>query len=191
MSLTKLTENLNNVGSLPDAPTLQPDELKAIFDLAGNTIKEYINTVLTIEIEKMITETVNSAKVIVENVLTSTSTTNALSSGQGKALKDLVDIMKSKLDGIEEGATKNVNLATTSINGLMSSADKNKLNDIATGATKNIVEDILTSSSPINALSAGQGKILKELIDSKQNKILTGSSTPNGGSSGDIYVQTF
>ena len=55
MSLTKLTENLNNVSSLPDKPSLQADELKAEFDKAGNSIKEYINSTLTEELDKDIT----------------------------------------------------------------------------------------------------------------------------------------
>jgi len=52
--------------------------------------------------------------------------------------------------------------ATTSVNGLMSSSDKTKLNGIATGATKNTVENILTSTNTANALSAAQGKILND-----------------------------
>lgn len=54
MSLTKLTTNLNNISSLPDKPTLQSDELKQEFDKAGNSIKEYINEILTEEIDKII-----------------------------------------------------------------------------------------------------------------------------------------
>ena len=60
MSLTKLTENLNNVSSLPDKPSLQAEELKALFDMAGNTIKLYLNEVLTQEIDTIITEITNS-----------------------------------------------------------------------------------------------------------------------------------
>lgn len=40
-----------------------------------------------------------------------------------------------------------------------------KLNGIATGATKNTVENVLTSTSTTNALSAAQGKALKDLLD--------------------------
>ena len=40
-----------------------------------------------------------------------------------------------------------------------------KLNGIATGANKTTVENVLTSSSSSNALSAAQGKELKRLID--------------------------
>ena len=121
MSLPKLTENLNKVSSLPEKPTLQSDELQAVFDKAGNVIKEYINDTLTGAIEQLITSTVQANKTTVENVLTSTATTNALSSAQGKVLKGLVDGLDS----------------------------------------------------------------------SKQKLISVGSSIPEGGSNGDIYIQYF
>lgn len=161
MALTKLTENLNNVQSLANKPPLEAEELKAEFDKAGNSIKTYINEILTEEIEALINRTVESAKIIVENVLTSESAVNALSANQGKALKDLIDTMKTKLDGI------------------------------ATGANKTTVENVLTSTSTTNALSANQGKVLKSQIDAKQKMITRGTAAPSGGSSGDIYIQYF
>lgn len=91
MSLTKLTENLNKVSSLPDKPTLQSDELKAVFDEAANLIKAYINEILTEEIEKLVSDTAKTTKTTVENVLTSSNTTNALSAAQGTLLKGLID----------------------------------------------------------------------------------------------------
>ena len=45
--------------------------------------------------------------------------------------------------------------------------EKTKLSGIATGATKNTVENSLTSTSTTNALSAAQGKELKDLIDNR------------------------
>lgn len=42
--------------------------------------------------------------------------------------------------------------------------EKTKLSGIAEGATKNTVEDVLTSTSKTNALSANQGKILDDKI---------------------------
>lgn len=161
MALTKLTDNLNSIQSLPNKPSLEADELKAEFDKAGNLIKEYINEILTEEIESLINTTVESAKIIVENVLTSESAVNALSANQGKSLKDLIDTMKTKLDGI------------------------------ATGANKTTVENVLTSTSTTNALSANQGKVLNEKIATKQNTITRGTATPSGGSSGDIYIQYY
>ncbi|MCH5149867.1 MAG: hypothetical protein J1G30_04290 [Spirochaetales bacterium] len=46
--------------------------------------------------------------------------------------------------------------------GLMTAADKKKLDGIETGATKTTVENALTSTSTTNALSAAQGKALNE-----------------------------
>lgn len=161
MALTKLTDNLNIIQSLANKPPLEAEELKAEFDKSSNAIKEYINEILTEEIEALIISTVESAKVIVENVLTSTNTVNALSANQGKALKDLIDTMKTKLDGI------------------------------ATGANKTTVENVLTSTSATNALSANQGRALKVLIDGKQKTITRGTAAPSGGSSGDIYIQYY
>lgn len=53
-------------------------------------------------------------------------------SGKGLSTKDFTDALKAKLEGI------------------------------ATGATKNVVENSLTSTSTVNALSAAQGKVLNE-----------------------------
>lgn len=161
MALTKLTDNLNIIQSLANKPPLEAEELKAEFDKAANSIKEYINEILTEEIETLINNTVESAKVIVENILTSESTINALSASQGKTLKDLIDTINSKLDGISEGANKT------------------------------IIEDILTSENIANALSANQGRVLNEKIETKQNTITRGTTTPSGGNAGDIYIQYF
>ena len=59
------------------------------------------------------------------------------------------------------------------------------------GDAKTPVENSLTSESTIKALSALQGKNLKDLIDAKQNKITYGTEIPTGGSNGDIYIQIF
>lgn len=59
-----------------------------------------------------------------------------------------------------------------------SDAFKTKLEGIETGANKTIVENVLTSTSTTNALSAAQGKNLKALIDAKQKSITKGTTTP-------------
>lgn len=55
MAFTKLSDDLDIVAKLDDEPNdvggLSPDELKAVFDEAGNKIKKYINEVLTEELE--------------------------------------------------------------------------------------------------------------------------------------------
>lgn len=107
MSLTKLTENLNKVSSLPDKPTLQSDELKAVFDEAGNAIKAYINEILTEEIEKLVSDTAKANKISVENILTSTNTSNALSAAQGALLKGLIDNLTNNKQKIITRGTGN------------------------------------------------------------------------------------
>lgn len=205
MALTKLTDNLNCVQSLPDKPSLEADALKAKFDESSNLIKKYINEILTDEIEKLITNTVNSAKVIVENVLTSESAINALSANQGKALKGLIDTINSKLNGIAEGANKtiieNVLTSTSTTNGLSANQGrvlkelidpiKTKLDGIESGANKTTIVDGLSSTSASAALSANQGKLLDEKIGRRQMLIARGTSTPSGGSNGDVYIQYF
>lgn len=105
MSLTKLTENLNKVSSLPDKPTLQSDELKAVFDEAGNVIKEYLNEILIEEVEKLVSDTARTTKTTVENTLDSDSIANALSSAQGKVLKALID-------NLDNNKQKNISIST-------------------------------------------------------------------------------
>lgn len=205
MSLTKLNDNLNRVRSLPNKPTLEAEELKAVFDEAANIIKDYINDVLTPEIEVLVQDAIESAKTPIENSLTSTSVAKALSALQGKVLKDLIDVMQSKLNGIQEGANKttveNVLTSTNITNALsayqgkvlkdVQNTMKTKLDGIATGANKTTVENVLTSTSTTNALSANQGKVLKGLVDGKQKTITKGTASPSGGSNGDIYIQYF
>lgn len=88
MSLTKLNDNLNTIQSLPNKPTLEAEALKAEFDKSGNLIKTYINNTLTEEVEKLVQDSISSAKTPIENSLTNISTDKALSALQGKILKD-------------------------------------------------------------------------------------------------------
>lgn len=50
-------------------------------------------------------------------------------------------------------------------------AEKEKLAGIATGANKTTIEDVLTSTSAANALSANQGRVLNERIDDIQDSL--------------------
>lgn len=101
---------------------------------------------------------------------------------------------KAKLDGIAKGATKitvdtalsntstnpvqnkvihsalsgkaGTSVATTSANGLMSAADKTKLNGIAQDANKTIVDTTLSDSST----NPVQNKVVKAALDNKADK---------------------
>lgn len=88
MSLPELEDNLNILQSLPNKPTLSADDLKAAFDKAPNKIKEYINNELLSAIEKLIDDSISTSKTSVENSLSSTSQTKALSAAMGKKLND-------------------------------------------------------------------------------------------------------
>lgn len=147
-------------------------------------------------------------KIIVDTVLSNSSTNpvqnkviqSALDGKAGTTVATqsvnglLSSADKKKLDGIATGATKitvdtalsdtstnpiqnkvinsalsgkaGTSVATTSANGLMSAADKTKLNGIATGATKIIVDTALstTSTNPV------QNKVVKTELDKKADK---------------------
>jgi N-methylhydantoinase B/oxoprolinase/acetone carboxylase alpha subunit len=106
MSLPKLNDNLNKVSSLPEKPTLTSAELQAVFDEAGNIIKDYLNNTLTGAIETLITTTVNANKTVVENTLTSTSITSALASAQGKVLNERITTVASGKQKIIDKGTE-------------------------------------------------------------------------------------
>ena len=50
-------------------------------------------------------------------------------------------------------------------------AEKQKLAGIATQANKTTVENVLTSTSSTNALSAAQGKVLKDALDALSARV--------------------
>lgn len=56
MSLTKFNKSVTNHQSLPDKPTLSSAELKALWDKAGVDIKDYLNQILTEEIDSKISD---------------------------------------------------------------------------------------------------------------------------------------
>lgn len=86
MALSKLTKNLNTHQSQPDQPAMTSSELKALWDEAPNDIKDYINQILTVELDMILEDKVD--KVV------------------GKALSsnDFTDELKTKLGGIEDNA---------------------------------------------------------------------------------------
>jgi len=76
MSLTKFTGNTNVVSQLADVPVQTGDELKAKFDEAGTSIKNYLNNTLTTEVEQLVA----TEKTALQNSISSlsTSTTNSI-----------------------------------------------------------------------------------------------------------------
>lgn len=72
------------------------------------------------------------------------------------------DYLNKKVDKVE-GMGLSTNDFTT--------AEKEKLAGIAAGATANVVEDVLTSTSTTNALSANQGRVLAEQISELEGSL--------------------
>jgi uncharacterized protein YpuA (DUF1002 family) len=125
MSLTKLTENMNNVQSLADKPVEAPEILKQVFDKAGNDIKSYINDTLTTQIDALISN-LQSGKIdtnkIVNDVTTGGSTYVA-SAEIVKSLNARVDTILSDVDtkiqnlGLKSGATTQITSGTATPSG--------------------------------------------------------------------------
>lgn len=128
MSLTKFNKNINYHQSEPDQPAKTADEIKKLFDQAGIDIKEYINTVLTEEMDNIVNE-------LEKRITANTNGKVDKVVGKGLSTNDFSNSYKTKLDGV------------------------------ATGATKNVVTDNLNNTNPINSLSARQGNILYQMIN--------------------------
>lgn len=62
MSLTEFSKDVKNHSKLPDRPTMTSQELKKLFDKAPEDIKEYINNVLTKELDNELSKKVDSKK---------------------------------------------------------------------------------------------------------------------------------
>lgn len=77
-------------------------------------------------------------------------------SEQNKEIQQIKNQLNNKLDKVS-GKQLSTNDYTTE--------EKQKLAGIAAQANKTIIEDILTSTSSTNALSAAQGKVLKDALD--------------------------
>ena len=98
-------------------------------------------------VKAKIAEVAASGGVDVDNALSATSTNPV----QNKVVKAALD---------KKAGTA---VATTSANGLMSKADKNKLDDIERGANKTTIDSAMSGSS-VNPV---QNKVIKQYIDDK------------------------
>lgn len=76
MSLTKFTGNTNVISQLADIPVQTGDDLKAKFDEAETAIKNYLNNILTTEIEQLVATEKTTLQGLISSL--STSTTNSI-----------------------------------------------------------------------------------------------------------------
>ena len=108
MAISKLTDDLNIISSLPDRPTLTSQELKEQFDKASNLIKKYINEKLTEEVGTELQTTIESAKAYVDELSSS-----------------LEESVNSKVTELETSVNKSISDMQTSLNSSVSSLNTN------------------------------------------------------------------
>lgn len=86
--------------------------------------------------------------------------------GKGLSTNDYTTEEKTKLAGIEAGAEVNI-IETVKVNGTPLTVTEKAVDVPVPAAT--VIVDNLTSTSTTSALSAAQGKVLKDLVDSHIN----------------------
>ena len=125
---------------------------KALSAEQGKVLKglvdEKASTTDLTTLETSLTQIINNNTVDVIDSLTSTEQKKALSANQGKVLKGLIDGKASTTD--------------------LTTLEKN-ITQIINNNTVDVVDN-LTSTEQKKALSANQGKVLKDLVDAKADK---------------------
>lgn len=81
---------------------------------------------------------------------------------QNEEIQQIKNSLNNKVDKVS-GKKLSTNDYTTT--------EKQKLAGIATQANKTIIENLLTSTSSVNALSAAQGKVLKDALDALSARV--------------------
>ena len=130
------------------------------WEIIGNSVDidltNYVNNLSGAANNGVVTNLTKSGNVI---TVTSKSLTQKSPSASGDATA-FIDTVSQAADGQITATKKNIPLATTTQNGLMSKEDFTKLNGIAEGANKTIVDTALsaTSTNPV------QNKVVYEAI---------------------------
>lgn len=184
MSLSKLTENLNNHQSLPDKPALTADELKILFDKAPNDIKEYINTVLTREIDSVI-QTIQSEKIDTNKIINDLTTGGANNVASAELAKTLAN-NKADTTYVNTELGKKANSSHTHT--------KSQITDFAHNH-----DDRYYTVSEIDSKLKGKANSshthttsqITGLKSGATTTITSGTANPSGGSNGDVYIQYF
>ncbi|MDR1820892.1 MAG: hypothetical protein LBQ91_00495 [Oscillospiraceae bacterium] len=117
LQLTQLSGNLNFISELSDEPNidecLSADQLKAKFDLAGNTIKQYINGTLLpqlvngIETELLQATTPIAAEASASSAQLSSSLSSLSATVTGNYMNlltmfaQMTDILHARIDALE------------------------------------------------------------------------------------------
>ena len=104
MSLPECTVPTNNVQNLADSPTQSAQDLKKVFDQAGEDIKNYINDELIPEIEKSDKETEdNTKKLIIKTYKYNATTLADISETEDYTIPSTYNVNTHGLDVYFEG----------------------------------------------------------------------------------------
>lgn len=173
-------------GTGTTAPTLQRDDNIYEICLAEITVKSTTNITADDVVDKRLDSTLCG----LVNSLISVDGEELYQNFQTYINSVINELVRKDEDNIVfTGTIQDANGKTSKNN--FTDAYKQKLDGIANGANKTTVENVLTSASATNALSANQGKVLKGLVDGKQGKISIGTSVPSSLREGEIYLQYF
>lgn len=166
--------------------TLQRDENAFEICLAEVTAKASANLETTDIVDKRLDENVCGL-------------VNSLISVDGEELykqfQDYIDSVTESLVRKDQANVTITGIFKDSIGGTsennFTNEYKKKLDDIEVEATKTTVQDNLTSTSRKDALSANQGRLLRQQIEKKQDKIPEGTANPTDDIESNTYFQYF
>lgn len=104
--MQQLETDLNYISSLADQPAMATAELKAQFDMAGNTIKNYINNLFIPSIAADIATSLATAKAYADNAVAGVSTDadaitydNTTSGLEAENVQDAIDELNTDIGG--------------------------------------------------------------------------------------------
>ena len=105
MELPQLTESLNAIQSLPDNPAIESDELKRLFDLNANVIKEYVNVTLLPQLNTVLTNLQNKDITLEQAINTVSSTLSTATAN--------ITTIQNTLAGLKSGATTKITIGSS------------------------------------------------------------------------------
>lgn len=160
------------------------NQIKNKSSVSGNTVTEALNALLLVQGDgtgdmlKIIYDNNNNGKVDVAEVAEAVPWTGVTSKPStfppqthNHAISDVTSL-QSTLDGKQATLVSGTNIKTINGTSVLGSGDLT-----VSGGGSTTVEDILTSISTINALSANQGRVLKNLTDGKEPSLPSGGTT--------------
>lgn len=167
-------------------------------DLTSVSNRVTTNTNNITALQTAVTTNTNNIAGKAPNNHASTATTYGLGSGTNYGHTKIINNITttSYVDGqalsAYQGYVLNTAIATKAPNNHAVNANTYGLGNTSLYGHCKII-NALTSSQYVDGevLSAYQGKLLNDKVNEKQKAITYGTSTPSGGSAGDIYIQYF